>query len=217
MTATFFVTGTDTNIGKTTSIVALINFLQNNNKTVLGLKPLATDCFEDNKILYNNDALQLQQASGLLPEYSHINPFRFQQPVSPHIVNNLDRVITSDDIIKHCAKAIDIYQPDYCLIEGAGGWLCPLNNIEDFSDIALKLDAPIILTVGIKLGCLNHSLLTVESILTKKLNLHGWIANCLEPEFDNQANIDYLKNKIAAPLLGTIDYQATDVQFSNLL
>ncbi len=107
MTRTFFITGTDTNIGKTTSIVVLTKFLQNNNKTVLNLKPIATGCTVDNNILYNSDALLLQEASNLRLDYDEINPFRFLEPVSPHIVNNNPgNIIDIKKLKNYCQETI---------------------------------------------------------------------------------------------------------------
>lgn len=219
MTRTFFITGTDTNIGKTTSIVVLTKFLQNNNKTVLNLKPIATGCTVDNNILYNSDALLLQEASNLRLDYDEINPFRFLEPVSPHIVNNNPgNIIDIKKLKNYCQETIIKLNPDYCFIEGAGGWLCPLNNKQYLSELAGALDIPVILVVGIKLGCLNHAMLTVQAIQAQHVNLHGWIANCLEPklEFDSESNINYLKTNISAPLLGTIDYCSNNVDFRGL-
>ena len=204
MTKKFFIVGTDTNVGKTTATIALMQHLKKSNATVLGLKPLATGCFLENNNLYNQDALLLQQASNLSPLYEDINPFKFEPPVSPHIVNHN---ITTSVIANFCSHSIKKYAPDYCLIEGAGGWFCPLSTQETFADLAINLDIPIILVVGIKLGCLNHAILTSQAILNSKLSIHGWIANYLDEQtLFQKENLDYLKNNIAAPLLGSIDY-----------
>lgn len=209
MTKSFFITGTDTNIGKTTATVALMNYLQEQGSSALGLKPIATGCFKNDNELYNNDALLLQKNSKLNPQYQHVNPFRFEPPVSPHLVNNNINASTLSNI---CLQNIALYNPDYCFIEGAGGWLCPLNNNETLADMAYHLNIPIILVVGIKLGCLNHAMLSVESIINNKLKMCGWIANCLIDSnnvFITQTindNMEYLKNKISAPLIGIIDY-----------
>ncbi|MBP9721900.1 MAG: dethiobiotin synthase [Gammaproteobacteria bacterium] len=206
MTKTFFIAGTDTNIGKTTVTLSLINYLQNQNKTVLGLKPIATGGYHQDQNLLNSDAVLLQQASNLKPLYQHVNPYCFLPPVSPHIIN---QNFTARDLSLACTNNINIYQPDYCLIEGAGGWLCPLNNTETMADLAVNLNIPIILVIGLKLGCLNHSLLTAEAIKHKQLKLHGWIANCLAKNIDDFAqedNITYLNKNISAPCLGKIDY-----------
>ncbi len=219
MTKTFFITGTDTNIGKTTSIVALTKFLQNNKHSVLNLKPVATGCTIENNKLYNSDALALQQASLISASYDEINPFTFLAPVSPHLVNNdADNLITIEKLKQHSVNMITKFTPDYCFIEGAGGWLCPLNNNQYLSELSVALDIPVILVVGIKLGCLNHAILTVKAIQAQHVNLHGWIANCLEPKqaFDSDSNINYLKTNIPAPLLGTIDYCSDNVNFRGL-
>lgn len=214
MTKKFFIVGTDTNIGKTTATIALMQHLKTSNASVLGLKPLATGCSLENKTLYNQDALLLQRASNLSPLYEDINAFKFEPPVSPHIVNHN---ITASAIANFCNQSIQKYAPDYCLIEGAGGWFCPLNNQETFADLAINLNAPIILVVGIKLGCLNHAILTYRAIINSKLNIHGWIANYLDKQASyRKENLDYLKNNIAAPLLGNVDYISNYPESINL-
>lgn len=210
MTKVFFITGTDTNIGKTTVSIKLMQDLASTGHSVLGLKPVASGCVYQDGVLINTDALQLQQTSNINTQYAEINPYRFELPVSPHIVNTDN--ITAQTIALSCKKTIDKYKPDYCLIEGAGGWLCPLNNTEDFSAIAtqlknLDLDLSIILVVGIQLGCLNHAVLTYNSIKQSGLPLHGWIANNLEPSSDiSIENISYLKIKLDTKLLLEIPF-----------
>lgn len=206
MTQSFFVTGTDTNVGKTTATLALIKKYQEHGFKTLGLKPVASGCEYLNDILYNQDALLLQQASHLNPLYEDVNPFRFAAPVSPHVVNTSN--ISAQVIANTCQQTILKYNPDYCYIEGAGGWLCPLNNQESFADLALALQLPVILVVGIKLGCLNHAMLTIESIERSHLTIAGWVANYPQaPEMltsyglHDDYNLHYLQDKIKYPLL----------------
>lgn len=124
MTQIFFVTGTDTNIGKTTATIDLLKQANSGNKSAIGLKPVATGCFTKNNQLYNSDALQLQKHSNINISYEEVNPYKFTPPVSPHLVNT-NNVITAHSIATHCLEIINKYQPDICYIEGAGGWLCP--------------------------------------------------------------------------------------------
>jgi dethiobiotin synthetase len=212
MTITYFITGTDTNIGKTTSALKLINFYQAQQKTVLGLKPVATGSEYNNNTFYNTDAALLQQASNLQPLYKHVNPYLFDEPVSPHIVNTTN--ISACTIANACKKTIKIYNPDYCLIEGAGGWFCPLNATQSFADIAEELtdlNIAIILVVGIKLGCLNHAILTSQAIKSSKIKLHGWIANHLQPQNNiSKSNVDYLIANINADLIMEIPYDESN-------
>lgn len=210
MTNRFFITGTDTNIGKTTATLQLIKKSQNEGFRTLALKPVASGCdLIDNK-LYNSDALALQKASMLNPQYEHVNPIRFLEPVSPHIVNTQN--ISANTIAKLCQDSIDHYNPDHCYIEGAGGWLCPLNESETFADLAQALNAPIIIVIGIKLGCLNHALLTVKAVEATGLMIHGWIANYLSPietfnsHINTHYNLDYLRAKIQHPLLSIFPF-----------
>lgn len=202
----FFITGTDTNIGKTTSTIALLkHFNKQNNKTI-GLKPVATDSFYKQSILYNNDALLLQKHSSIKASYDDINPYRFAPPVSPHLVNK-NNAITSDIIASHCHAIIAKHNPDYCFIEGAGGWYCPLSERESFADIVKALDIPVILIIGIKLGCLNHAILTTKAIQNNNIKIHSWIANCLSSDNEsNSNNIQYLKRMLNIPMLGQINF-----------
>lgn len=208
MDKTFFITGTDTNIGKTFVTSKLLQQANTTNLKTLGLKPIATDSYEKNGLLYNNDALTLQQYSSCSPDYDDVNPYRYKPPVSPHLINQ-DNHLTSCLIRKHCLTTITKYSPDICYIEGAGGWLCPLSQNETFADIVKQLNIPVILVVGIKLGCLNHAVLTADSIKIHGLQLHGWIANCITPDKAySSVNIEYLTRHIASPLLQICDYQA---------
>lgn len=206
MTEIYFITGTDTDIGKTTVTQQLILNNSKLGKKVLGIKPVASGCYKHNNILVNSDGLKLQQASNIDTDYSEINPYRFEEPVSPHIANINN--ISAKEIADNCLNTINKYKPDICYIEGAGGWLCPLNNSENFPDIVKHLDIPVILVIGIKLGCLNHAMLSVESIVKNNFILQGWIANHLEPENNiNLLNIEYLTNHINAPLLEQLKYK----------
>lgn len=206
-TKAYFITGTDTNIGKTTAACLLMLESTARNLKTLGLKPVASGCELKNadNVLYNSDGLLLQNYSNLDPEYTDINPYRFQQPISPHIANT--KQISAKVIANSCIRAIEKYAPDICYIEGAGGWLCPLNQHETFADIAKILNIPVILVVGIKLGCLNHTILTYNSIKSSGLRLHGWIANIIEQNNQDiiNKNINYIKSYITSPLLNTID------------
>lgn len=226
MSKIYFITGTDTNIGKTTITVELLKQAKENQQSAIGLKPVASGCSKNNNKLYNSDALLLQKYSSLNSagniinsnsiKYEEVNPYSFELPVSPHLVNKSDshynETITANNIASHCLNIINKYTPDICYIEGAGGWLCPLNETETFADIAISLNklinTEIIIVIGIKLGCLNHGVLTYNQIHNTGLNISGWIANLLDPDasFFADENIKYLQNKISAPLLRTVDY-----------
>lgn len=195
-----FITGTDTDIGKTyVSIKMLKKFNLLGLKTI-GIKPISTGCVNG----YNQDALLLQQYSSVKLDYSLINPFAFERAVSPHIVS-LD--LTIDKLWNKLQETLKI-QADIYLIEGVGGWFAPLNSKETMANLIQKFEMiEIILVVGIRLGCLNHSILTYEAI-KKKIKIKGWIANIIDPSMEAiNENIDFLKEYIKEPCLEVIDYE----------
>lgn len=195
----FFITGTDTNIGKTYICKKILEFYNKKNYQTIALKPISTGG--------NADAIILQQAASIKLPLAIINPFAFTPPIAPHIAaKNATVNLTVKKIYKQLQPTL--FQPyDYLLIEGVGGWQVPLNQHETILHLAKKINFPIILVVGVKLGCINHALLTATSIIDSGANLHGWVANCLEPNMPElQENINYLNNKIIAPLLAIVDY-----------
>jgi len=211
----YFVTGTDTDVGKTFIIQYLLNYYKHAKYSVLGLKPISCGCKPINNQLCNDDALLLQQASSIQATYNIINPIALSAACSPHIAAQYEnRQLTA----KATAAAI---QPglqknaDYIFMEGAGGWFVPINQQQTMSDVAALLKLPVILVVGIRLGCLNHALLTQQAIANSGLQLAGWVANCIDP---NHAfisdDIATLLDRIKAPLLLTMKYGG-EVSFMN--
>jgi dethiobiotin synthetase len=198
-----FVTGTDTGVGKTFISVALIELLQQQGLTVAGMKPIASGCEMTTDGLRNDDALALNQhADGDLP-YELINPYAFEPAIAPHIAAQqagieieLDKIRQNYTLIKQ--------QVDAVVVEGAGGWLVPLNHEQTMADLAVFLDLPIILVVGIRLGCINHALLTVKAIESTGLKFQGWIANHPEVSEQSEEIVKTLKQFIKAPCLGNI-------------
>ena len=174
-----FITGTDTNVGKTWTTVALMRYFRSQGKSVIGMKPVASGCYMKDGLLVNDDALLLQENASIKLDYSLINPYAFERPVSPHIASKNNpvefEVITDKfDAIKNQAQII--------LVEGAGGWFSPLNENQDNSDLALHLGLPVIMVVAIKLGCINHAKLTHKAIKESDTAFAGWIAVCINPE-----------------------------------
>jgi len=208
MKQVYFVTGTDTNVGKTFVAGHLLkNYKQAGYKTA-ALKPVACGCEKTADGLRDNDAVLLQQAITEKFAYDDINPIAFEQPIAPHLaaaqVNielNIDKIITAcQPVLQSSAERI--------IIEGAGGWHVPLNQDETMADLALALGFPVILVVGIRLGCLNHAMLTVESIKQKGVSLAGWVANCIDPDMKCvDENISSLQERIDAPLIERVDYK----------
>lgn len=197
----FFITGTDTDVGKTYISVKLLQEFNQHGLRTIGIKPVATGASNG----YNEDALLLMKNSSIKLDYTLINPFSFEPPVSPNIANvNL----TVDKILLSLQEALSSAS-DICLIEGVGGFMTPINNKETMADLAMKLkDIEIILVVGIRLGCLNHALLTYQAIKSIKLPIYGWIANIINPETQAiSENIATLKSYISEPCLRIIQYE----------
>ncbi len=197
----FFIAGTDTDAGKTHAACQLLHAAQQRGLRTLGLKPLAAGAENTADGLRNADALLLQQASAVQLPYEAVNPFCFFDAIAPHIAAKKSGVrLSAKEIAKSIRHTLDNTEFDYALIEGAGGWRVPINETETLADVVKLLNLPVILVVGMKLGCLNHALLTVEAIVRDGIELYGWIAN----DFGNpmpylEENIAALEQKISAP------------------
>ena len=203
----YFITGTDTGIGKTFVTLKLMEKAKHQGKTVLGLKPISTGCKKTKEGLVNDDALKLQDASTLQLPYSQINPFAFEHPIAPHLAARSEGQTLNVKSISQKLSFIFDLPIDEVYIEGVGGLLVPLNTHEMLPDLISRLQVPIILIVGIKLGCLNHALLTVSAIKKRKLVVTGWIANFHQSDrLFGTENINYLQDKIPWPLLQIIEF-----------
>lgn len=202
----FFVTGTDTDIGKTLVSLGLVERLKQRNNKVAIMKPVATGCQHTEQGLRNDDAELLHKHASMQFGYDVINPYAFAPAIAPHIAANEQGIRI--DIEKIYAHFVGIAQyNEYVVVEGAGGWQAPLNDFQTMADLAKRLKLPIILTVGIRLGCINHALLTAESIQQQGLHLAGWVANQIEPEMPYaEENIQAIEERLSAPRLGTIPY-----------
>ncbi|MBL1320634.1 MAG: dethiobiotin synthase [Methylophaga sp.] len=199
----FFVTGTDTDVGKTRISVALIELLQQQGGVIAGMKPIASGCKQTAQGLRNDDAVQLSQQANIELPYDLINPYAFEPAIAPHIA--AEQVGIEIDLAKIKENFTQIkQQSDAVVVEGAGGWLVPLNKTQTMADLALALDLPIILVVGIKLGCINHALLTVKAIEDSGLLLQGWVANEIEANEQAEDIIKTLKKAISAHCLGHV-------------
>lgn len=210
MSIKLLITGTDTGVGKTYVSAALLRMLRRRGLSVIGVKPLATGGVRQNNQLYNDDALMLMASASVRLPYSQINPFIFEQPIAPHIAAQYcNQRLTAELLREKCEEAFN-YPADICLIEGVGGWYTPLNEHETMADFAILCDCKIILVVGMRLGCLNHALLTQTAIERAGLSFFGWIANCLDPDmaFVND-NVATLQNRLTAPCLGVIPYNSS--------
>lgn len=203
-----FITGTDTNVGKTYVTDKLLTAFNELGCSTLGTKPIASGCFRRNNQLFNDDALILQRSSSIKVDYQAINPLIFEPPTAPHIAANLANFnLTKKSVVAAISQSFAI-KADFHLIEGIGGWFVPLNHKELMSDVIKELEIPVLLIVGMKLGCLNHAILTVNAMKNQKINLIGWIANCIDPDMHSlEQNIQALKSWIAVPCLGVVSFQ----------
>ena len=207
MNKTYFVTGTDTEVGKTFVSAALLEALNKKGLSTLGLKPVAAGCELDDGLWKNEDALFLQKAASVSLPYELVNPIALPDAIAPHLAaENQGISLSVKNIISLLQGGLN--EPaEVTLIEGAGGWYVPLNKREFFSDFVVALSLPVILVVGIRLGCINHALLTVEAIQQTGLPLTAWVANCIDPNMSSaQQNIRTLEASISAPCLGVVPY-----------
>jgi dethiobiotin synthetase len=200
----YLVTGTDTGVGKTRVTLGLMRRLQARGLNVAGMKPVASGCEQGTDGLRNDDAEQILRQSSVTLGYEQVNPYAFAPAIAPHIAAGQAGVRISLDTI-HSAYARIAGQADCVVVEGVGGWEVPLNERETLADLACLLQLPVILVVGIRLGCLNHALLTAAAITRAGLPLAGWVANVLPPQPDCVVeNINCLKSRISVPLLGVV-------------
>ena len=200
----YFITGTDTGVGKTLISCALLHGFAAQGKRVVGMKPVAAGCADGGQ---HEDVRQLRAASNMLASHGQINPYCFAQAAAPHLVARFVGIsINFERIVKSYSELS--MQADVVIVEGAGGLLVPLNDNQDSADLVMQMDLPIILVAGIRLGCLNHALLTVEAITARGLTLAGWVANVLDERMImREENIAALQQRISAPLLGIVPYQ----------
>lgn len=202
----FFITGTDTGVGKTEIALVLMAALQARGLRVAGMKPVAAGCIETDEGLRNDDAVRLQQQSSLPPTYEMVNPYAFAPAIAPHLAAVEAGVAIDLKHIKYCYAALSA-QADAVIVEGAGGLLVPLSEHITLADLVKALDLPVVLVVGMRLGCLNHALLTAEAIMHRGLRFAGWVANESEPEMTCLAeNVLTLTHQLPAPFLGRLPY-----------
>lgn len=204
----FLVIGTDTNVGKTYVAKALIqHFVESGLKTV-GMKPVASGCeLSERNELINEDVTALVSVSNVSAPLNLINPYRFSPAIAPHIAAEQVNVQIDLGVIQQ-AYTMLVNMAEVVIVEGAGGFYVPLNNTQTLADLAVLLNLPVILVVGMRLGCINHALLTVEAIQARGLKLAGWIANQVEPSFVMfDENLSSLQQRITAPCLSVVRWQ----------
>ena len=211
----FFVTGTCTGVGKTLFTTQLIETLVASGKTVAGLKPVASGAEDTPEGLRNEDALAIEAVSNAGLRYDEINPITLAPPVAPHIAaREVGQELSVQRLSDFCHSVIS-RRFDVVVIEGAGGWEVPLNERETFADFVNGMALPVILVVGMKLGCLNHALLTVKAIEASGARLVGWVANQVNPEMLRfEENIKELKQRIPAPCIAEIPYLTNSEKYT---
>jgi len=216
MSHTYFLTGTDTDVGKTLVSAALLQAAAREGYTTAGYKPVASGSEWTTEGLRNRDALILQRYSNLDLPYASVNPLTFEQPTSPHIASQREGQPISFPRLDEGLSALQA-QANWVLVEGAGGWFTPLSAQQHYGQWVSAQGLPVILVVGMKLGCINHALLTQAAVQQAGLTLAGWVANSLSPEpHEYAAYCGYLTDQINAPLLGEIPYLSDAKQLDNL-
>lgn len=205
----FFIAGTDTDVGKTLVAAGLLAAANKAGLSTVAMKPVAAGCQQTDVGLRNDDALLLMANMSVQLPYQQVNPVAFESAIAPHIAAMKDgKRLQVSQLVGFC-RGVLMQSADLAVIEGAGGWRVPLNSRETLAGLAQQLDLPVILVVGVKLGCINHALLTVEAIASDGVKLAGWVANQLDAEMSCYAeNIATLKSLIPAPCLGEVPYLA---------
>ncbi len=202
----WFVTGTDTGVGKTLIAAALLRGLRERGERVAGMKPVASGCRETPNGIVNDDALALIAEASEPAPYGIVNPYAFVPAIAPHVaaVEAGTRIDLRE--LEHAYRIL-AGLADVVVIEGAGGWLTPLDDRHTLADFVKRVKADVILVVGLRLGCLNHALLTTQAIERSGLKLAGWVANGIDPLFERASdNVRALQERLRSPLLGSVPY-----------
>lgn len=204
----FFVVGTDTGVGKTLVSLALLQIAKDRGLATAALKPVAAGCHSGPEGWVNDDALALQRIITADLDYPTVNPVALEPAIAPHIAAaQVSQQLSVAKLHKACQPVLQNDQHQFIVVEGAGGWRVPLNSCETLADLAISLQLPVILVVGLRLGCINHALLTAEAIKYDGLRLAGWVANQLD--FDMpvvRENLATLAHRLDAPCLGHIPF-----------
>ncbi|EQB1499785.1 dethiobiotin synthase [Enterobacter cloacae] len=215
MTERYFVTGTDTEVGKTVASSALLQAARLQGKTTAGYKPVASGSEMTAQGLRNTDALALQRNSTLPLDYAAVNPYTFAEPTSPHIISADECRPIAFSVLSDGLRALE-RQADWVLVEGAGGWFTPLSDELTFADWVQREQLPVILVVGVKLGCINHAMLTAQAVQQAGLRLAGWIANeVVAPGKRHQEYLATLRRVLPAPFLGEIPWLADGAEHAD--
>lgn len=207
MSASYFIAGTDTDIGKTTVAAGLLHAAGLKGLSTLGAKPVASGCDVTPKGLRNSDALSLMAESSIKLKYEQVNPVAFEPAIAPHLAAREAGVALTVSSLLTPMRQVLAQNADFTLIEGAGGWRVPLSDQANLSDLAMALKLPVILVVGVRLGAISHALLTAEAIARDGLHLAGWVANIVDPKTARlEENLATLAERLPAPCLGRIPH-----------
>ncbi len=200
----YFITGTDTGVGKTVITAGLMRAFQTHGSRCIGMKPIAAGCELRDGIWHNDDVDHLLSAGHIAVTAEDINLYRLKAAIAPHIAAAQEDVVIDLANIRMAFAALT-RRADTVLVEGVGGFLVPLNDTADTADLALVLSLPVILVVGLRLGCLNHAMLTAEAIRSRGLSLAGWVGNGIDAAMPvRNENIAALSGRLAAPCLGIV-------------
>ena len=207
MSQAYFIAGTDTDVGKTTIAAGLLHAARQLGLSTLAAKPVASGCVVTAKGMRNSDALALIDESSVKLSYEAVNPFAFEPAIAPHVAAREAGVALSVPALRDAMQQVLAQNADFTLIEGAGGWRVPLSDHANLSDLAIALKLPVILVVGVRLGCINHALLSAEAIARDGLQLAGWVANIVDPRTSRlEENLSSLAERLPAPCLGRVPW-----------
>lgn len=204
--AALYVTGTDTGIGKTFASCVLLHALRQRGRRAVGMKPVASGCGMSADGLRNEDALNLLAASAPQPAYADLNPYALPQPLAPEIAAAEAGVSLSLDVIEAAFERLSA-QADHVVVEGVGGWLAPLSGILDQSHLVHVLQLPVLMVVGMRLGCLNHARLTAAAITASGATCIGWVGNEIDPQMARRdENFALLQARLPMPCWGRLPH-----------
>jgi len=201
-----FVTGTDTGVGKTSVSAGLLWALAATGRRVAGMKPVASGCRGPAGALRSQDALILMEQSVPELSYDDVNPIALREPIAPHIAAAQSGTTIDLQRIARCFANLQA-RADCVVVEGVGGWRVPFQDGQGTSDLVRELSLPVLLVVGLRLGCINHALLSAEAIRADSVRLIGWVANQADPaQGESRETVNFLSEQIPAPLLGSIPH-----------
>jgi dethiobiotin synthetase len=203
-----FITGTDTGVGKTVAACGLVRALRQAGSRVSVMKPVASGSLLTPEGLRNADALALMEAAGMEGRtlYARVNPYCFEPPISPHIAAEDVKIKIDIDLIRGEFDRLAA-DADWVVVEGAGGWLAPLSDHETMADLASGLDLPVLIVVGLKLGCLNHAQLTRRAVAAHGVPFAGWVASAIDPQMSRlEANLESLERLLGDPPLAVVPH-----------